>query len=108
MPRRQTFVTQQSRICRKSGVMIRKAPLAAALALLVPAQAAAEGDPQLWTTGSVTVNVSDRVRLSEEIIVRISDRRDGLYEIENNILFNYKLGEGIWAAAGYVHNPQYD
>jgi hypothetical protein len=88
--------------------MSRTASLAAALALLIPTQAAADGDPQLWTTGSVTVNLSDRVRLSEEIIVRISERRDGLYEIENNILASYKLGDGIWAAAGYVHNPQYD
>jgi hypothetical protein len=88
--------------------MPRMAPLAAALAALLPLPAAAKGDPQLWVTESATVNVSDRVRVSAESIVRISERRDGLYEIESNVLASYKLADGIWAAVGYVHNPQYD
>jgi hypothetical protein len=102
------IVTQRSRIGRMSAVMIRTALAAAALGALLPAQAAARSDTQLWTTGSVTVNVSDRVRVAEEVVLRVSDRRDGLYEVENTLLASYKLADGIWAGAGYVHNPQYD
>jgi hypothetical protein len=37
--------------------------------------------------------------------VRISERRDGLYEIENTLLACYKLATESGAGAGYVHNP---
>jgi hypothetical protein len=78
--------------------------------LPVLAQAAAAdaaSDSQIWTTGSVNVTLSDRWRLSEELVGRFSDNRDGLYEIESVTLLGYRAAKGVTVAAGYVHNPQY-
>lgn len=68
---------------------------------------AARSDSQLWTAGNVTVKLSDKWRLQEEVFGRWSDNRNGLYEIESNTLLGYKLNKIITLWAGYTHNPQY-
>jgi hypothetical protein len=69
--------------------------------------AAANDDSQLWTTASANVKLSDKWRLSQELIGRFSDNRNGLYEIESNTLLGYKLGKVVTVWGGYTHNPQY-
>jgi hypothetical protein len=76
-------------------------------ALAVSAPASASDDAQLWTGGNVTVKLSDHWRLSEEITVRFSDHRNGLYEIESNTLVGYRVGKGVTVWGGYTHDPQY-
>jgi hypothetical protein len=82
-----------------------------ALALLttaaIPAPALAASDSQLWTNASVTVKLSDKWRLSQEITGRFSDNRNGLYEIESNTLLGYRLNKFVTVWAGYTHDPQY-
>jgi hypothetical protein len=82
-----------------------------ALALLttaaIPAPALAASDSQLWTNASVTVKLSDKWRLSQEITGRFSDNRNGLYEIESNTLLGYRLNKVVTVWAGYTHDPQY-
>ena len=68
---------------------------------------AAKSDDQIWTTASVNVKLSDRWRLSQEIVGRFSDNRNGLYEIEYNALIGYKLNRVATVWAGYTHDPQY-
>jgi hypothetical protein len=75
------------------------------LALAAPASAA--DDAQLWTGGNVTAKVSDHWRLSEEITVRFSDDRNGLYEMESNTLVGYRISKVATVWAGYTHDPQY-
>lgn len=81
-------------------------PVFAALAL--PATARASEDDQLWTTANVSVKLSDKWRLSQEVVARFSDTRNGLYEIESNTLIGYKLNKQVTLWAGYTHDPQYD
>jgi hypothetical protein len=82
-----------------------------ALALLttaaIPAPALAASDSQLWTNASVTVKLSDKWRLSQEVTGRFSDNRNGLYEIESNTLLGYRLNKFVTVWAGYTHDPQY-
>jgi hypothetical protein len=82
-----------------------------ALALLttaaIPAPALAASDSQLWTNAAVTVKLSDKWRLSQEITGRFSDNRNGLYEIESNTLLGYRLNKFVTVWAGYTHDPQY-
>ncbi|QGP79342.1 DUF2490 domain-containing protein [Sphingobium sp. CAP-1] len=80
-------------------------PLLAAFAL--PTAAHASEDEQLWTTANATVKLSDHWRLSQEIVARFSDDRNGLYEIESNTLLGYKLSKKVTVWAGYTHDPQY-
>lgn len=85
--------------------LISAAALAAALQ---PASAYARSDFQQWAGVSASVKASDRIRVSAESIFRFSNDRNGLYEIENNILLGYKLTDKVTAWAGYVHNPNYN
>ena len=82
-----------------------------ALALLttasIPAPALAASDSQIWTNGQVTVKLSDKWRLSQELTARFSDDRNGLYEIESNTLLGYRLNKVVTIWAGYTHDPQY-
>jgi hypothetical protein len=81
----------------------------AALPLLWAAttRAHASEDEQLWTTANATVKLGDHWRLSQEIVARFSDDRQGLYEIESNTLVGYKLSKVVTIWAGYTHDPQY-
>lgn len=80
-------------------------PLLALAAL--PAPAAAGDDTQLWTGAAATVKLGGRWRASQELVVRFSDRRDGLYEIESNTLIGYRFGRRTTFWAGYTHDPLY-
>jgi len=75
------------------------------LALAAPASAA--DDNQLWTGVSATVKLADKWRLSEDVTVRLSDRRDGLYEVESNTLLGYRLNKTVTAWGGYTHDSNY-
>jgi hypothetical protein len=80
--------------------------LLVALAFAVPAHAVSH-DEQIWTTVNANFKLSNKWRLSEEIVARFSDKRDGLYEIENNLLLGYLITDRITLWAGYTHDPQY-
>jgi hypothetical protein len=84
----------------------RFAALAAA-ALSMPQSAWAKSDEQVWATGSATVKLSEKWLISEEVVIRVSDARSGLYEVESNTLLNYRPRENLTVAAGYTHDPQY-
>ncbi|NWK94901.1 DUF2490 domain-containing protein [Sphingobium lactosutens] len=87
---------------------MRRTCLCLLLSLLAaPTAAHATEDEQLWTTASATVKLSDHWRLSQEVVARFSDDRDGLYEIESNTLLGYKLSKAVTIWAGYTHDPQY-
>lgn len=79
----------------------------AAVAITVPAAALAADDAQIWTQASASVKLSDRWRFSQELVARFGDRRNGLYEIESNSLFGYRLNKTVTLWAGYTHDPQY-
>ena len=82
--------------------------VATALVLLSLGSAvSATTDDQLWTTASATVKLSDRWRLSQEVVARFSDNRNGLYEIESNTLLGYRLNKVVTIWGGYTHDPQY-
>jgi Protein of unknown function (DUF2490) len=82
-------------------------PMAGLLALALPTPALAKSDSQLWTNGAVNVKLTDHWRLQEEMTVRFSDQRNGLYEIESNTLLGYRLNKVVTLWAGYTHDPQY-
>ena len=65
------------------------------------------GDSQLWTGGSVTIKLSDKWSVSQDVTARFSDQRGGLYEIEANTLVGYQLTRTFSLWAGYDHDPQY-
>lgn len=81
--------------------------LPALLLFAVPAPAIASEDEQIWTTASASVKLSDNWRVSEEVVLRMSNARNGLYELESNTLLGYKLNKVMTVWAGYTHNPQY-
>lgn len=70
--------------------------------------ASARDDAQLWPGVAVTVKLGDNWRLSEEVVARFSDRRDGLYEVESNTLLGYRIGSKVTLWAGYTHDPTYN
>lgn len=77
-----------------------------AVGLVTPAAAMAS-DSQLWTGGSVTVKLSDKWNLSQDITARFSDKKHGLYELEANTLVGYQLSKTVSLWGGYDHDPQY-
>jgi len=81
--------------------------LAAATAAAAPTTAWAKSDSQVWTTAGLTVKLSEKWRVSEDVVARFSDNRNGLYEIESSTLVGYRIGKSVTLWAGYVHNPQY-
>jgi hypothetical protein len=87
--------------------MTIKATLTALLLLALPAPAWASQDEQIWTTASATVKLSENWRLSQEVVLRMSNARNGLYEIESNTLLGYKINKVMTIWAGYTHDPQY-
>ena len=87
--------------------MARFQILAFVAALATPAAAWATEDGQVWTNANATVKLSDNWRLSEEMTVRFSDNKNGLYELESNTLLGYRFNKVVTFWAGYTHNPQY-
>jgi hypothetical protein len=76
-------------------------------ALALPAAVSASSDSQIWATASANVKLADKWRLSEEVVTRFSDNRDGLYEVEAVTLLGFRPAKNVTLSAGYVHNPQY-
>jgi hypothetical protein len=82
--------------------------LASAIAAFVhPGSASARGDEQLWTAASATVKLSEPWRVSQELVARFSNDRNGLYEIEGTTMLGYRPVKDVTVAVGYVHNPQF-
>ena len=81
--------------------------LAVVIAASSTSSAAAQSDGQIWTNGAVSVKLSDKWRLQQELTGRFSDKRNGLYEIESNTLLGYRLNKDVAVWAGYTHDPQY-
>lgn len=86
-------------LCRGAAAAFLSASLAGA--------ALAREDEQLWASASASVKLGGEWRLTQEVIARFSNNRDGLYEVEGVTLLGYKIGRNVTLAAGYVHNPQY-
>jgi hypothetical protein len=82
-------------------------PILAAAGLLVPTAAQARDDAQLWTGVGGTVKLGGRFKLSQDVTVRLSDDRGGLYEIESNTLLGYGITDKVTLWAGYTHDPNY-
>jgi hypothetical protein len=80
--------------------------LAPAIISATPAQAATSDD-QVWATTTVNVKLGQKWRLSQELVARFSDNRNGLYEIESNTLLGYSIAKGVTLWGGYTHDPQY-
>jgi hypothetical protein len=80
---------------------------AAGLMTMSGAAQAAQEDEQLWLQTAANVKLGAKWTLSNETNIRFSNARKGLYEIENNLLLNYKLSKQVTIAAGYTHDPQY-
>jgi hypothetical protein len=80
---------------------------AAGLMTVSYAAQAAQEDEQLWLQTAANVKLGAKLTLSNETNIRFSNARNGLYEIENNLLLNYKVSKQVTIAAGYTHDPQY-
>ena len=90
--------------------LILSLPLAAAIASVATPAAAAtvpENDTQFWAQASASVKLNDQWKLSQEVTTRISDNRNGLYEVEMVSMVNYRIAKNVTLAAGYVRDPQY-
>lgn len=79
-----------------------------AAAFLAATPALASDDEQLWIASSATEKLGDNWRLSQEVISRFSNQRDGLYEVEMNALIGYKVADKVTVWVGYTHDPNYD
>lgn len=79
----------------------------ASLLGLSGAARAAQEDEQLWLQVGATAKLGGKWQLSNETNIRFGNARNGLYEIENNLLLGYKLSKTVTIAAGYTHDPQY-
>jgi hypothetical protein len=77
---------------------------ATAASISAPAMAS---DEQVWTSASLNVKISDQWRLQQEFTGRLSDNKNGLYEIESNTLLGYRPNKVVTLWAGYTHDPQY-
>ena len=87
--------------------MLSRPAAALVLGLSAASAAQASDDSQLWTSTAVTVKLDDRWRVLQDLTLRFSDNRDGLYEIESNTLLGYRFGKTATIWAGYTHNPLY-
>ena len=90
--------------------MIANKVAAAALVLstmLVPVTPCLASDSQLWTGGSVAVKLSSEWSVSQDVIARFSDKRNGLYELETNTLLGFRVSKNLTLSGGYTHDPQY-
>jgi hypothetical protein len=68
---------------------VRSASTLVILSLILPLPVpaiAVQNDSQVWTTAAVNVKLSDKWRLSNELTGRFSDNRNGLYDLEDDLL----------------------
>ena len=57
-----------------------------------------------------TVKLGDQSRLSQDLTVRFSDNRGGLYEVESNSLLGYRIGKTatLWAGSCTIPSTRRD
>lgn len=79
----------------------------AAASATITSPALAKDDTQLWTSATINAKLTDKLKFSNELVLRFSDSRSGLYEIENSSLLGYQVNDTVSVWAGYVHNPNY-
>lgn len=91
---------------REPTIMRNSLLLAAVPALTFASAAHAGEDEQFWQTINVGVALTPELKITNELVARVSDAR-GLYELENSTMLNYKVSKQVTVAAGYVHNPTY-
>src|SRR5882724_5533443 len=87
--------------------MLRLRPFLSVAALMSSAAASASSDSQIWGTASANIKLGDKWLLSNDVVTRFSDNRDGLYEVEAATLLGYRPANNVTVSAGYVHDPQY-
>jgi hypothetical protein len=75
--------------------------------IVLATPALATSDRQVWTTAGWNAKLDDHWRLSQEVVGRFSDNRNGLYEIEITSLVGYRVSKKVTLWAGYVHDPLY-
>lgn len=68
--------------------------------------ASAKDDTQYWQAVTVNKDLGDGFQVSNEIVLRTSDRR-GFYEVENNLMIGKALNKHVTVFVGYTHDPQY-
>lgn len=78
------------------------------MALTAAGTAQARDDAQGWAAATVNVDLGGGFRASNETVLRFSDIRGGLYEVEDNLMVGYKPNKQVTLWLGYTHNPQYD
>ena len=88
--------------------MLKPTPILAAALLGCAACPAHADDFQQWAAASAKIDLSEKITVSNELVARFSNDRNGLYELENSLLVGYKLSSKVTAWAGYVHDPNYD
>lgn len=89
---------------RQSFVLIFTAASTACLSAPVQARDDAQG----WGAATANVDLGGSFRASNEVVLRFSDNRGGLYEVEDNLMVGYKPSKQVTLWIGYTHNPQYD
>ncbi|MDQ3074385.1 MAG: DUF2490 domain-containing protein [Pseudomonadota bacterium] len=77
------------------------------MTIVYPAAAVASSDNQFWLTGNLAANLSGKIRLSQELTTRLSNNRNGLYEVESNTMLGYRMGKKVTLWLGYTHDPNY-
>lgn len=82
--------------------------LATLMALAATGTAHARDDAQGWAAATVNVDLGGGFRASNETVLRFSNIRGGLYEIEDNLMVGFKPNKQVTLWLGYTHNPQYD
>jgi hypothetical protein len=78
-----------------------------AAAALLASQAAFASDSQFWSVNSVSVKLSSHWSVSQDLTLRFSDEKGGLYEVEANSLAGYRMSKNFTLWAGYDFDPQY-
>jgi hypothetical protein len=82
--------------------------IGAIFAIMIARPAEARQDQQLWTGASASVGLGGKWRLSQDLVARFSDNRNGLYQIQTSTMLGYKLSKSVTLSGGYVHSPLYD
>lgn len=86
--------------------MILSAGVLAALTFALPA--AAQSDPQLWTTLEAEGELGGDFGWDAELVARFGDDAGGLYEIEAGGFVTWELSDAVTLGGGYAYVPTYE
>jgi len=76
--------------------------------LMAPGAARAQvSDAQLWTSATASVPLADDLELSGGLSVRVSDTREGMYQLQFLGDLELDLGDDVAVGVGYSHIPNY-